>query len=285
MDVISLRDSVSSRWDYLLAVSMLAGIIMCKIVYEVTGLVSLLLFKGYSGLSKAHKIEWKNRGFSTFHAFVVTIAAFYLVLFSDLFVDGSSDVSIVKRNSTLSNTILGISIGYFVTDLSMILWLFPALGGLEYLSHNSLAQVLHHGLSMFSILLSLISGEGQIYILMVLFSECTTPLVNLRWYLDLAGQKGSKLYMFNGSAMFLSWLVLFTLLGNTMFLVGRIFLFIYLFVHMFLHFDEVKEIFPLGFYSLFAVPPVLSVMNAYWFWKILKGLIKTLSKARHSHSQ
>ncbi|XP_026424152.1 transmembrane protein 56-like [Papaver somniferum] len=265
MDVISLRDSVSSRWDYLLAVSMLAGIIMCKIVYEVTGLVSLLLFKGYSGLSKAHKIEWKNRGFSTFHAFVVTIAAFYLVLFSDLFVDGSSDVSIVKRNSTLSNTILGISIGYFVTDLSMILWLFPALGGLEY--------VLHHGLSMFSILLSLISGEGQIYILMVLFSECTTPLVNLRWYLDLAGQKGSKLYMFNGSAMFLSWLV------------GRIFLFIYLFVHMFLHFDEVKEIFPLGFYSLFAVPPVLSVMNAYWFWKILKGLIKTLSKARHSHSQ
>lgn len=37
-------------------------------------------------------------------------------------------------------------------------------------------------------------------------------------YLDLAGQKGSKLYMFNRIAMFLSWLVLFTLLGNTMFL-------------------------------------------------------------------
>lgn len=30
------------------------------------------------------------------------------------------------------------------------------------------------------------------------------------------------------------------------------------------------------------VPPVLAMMNAFWFWKIAKGLIKTLSKARHS---
>jgi len=27
-----------------------------------------------------------------------------------------------------------ISIGYFLTDLAMILWNFPALGGLEYVS-------------------------------------------------------------------------------------------------------------------------------------------------------
>ncbi|KAI3910250.1 hypothetical protein MKW92_041928 [Papaver armeniacum] len=220
MDVISLRDSVTSRWDYLLAVSMVAGIIMCKIVYEITGLVSLLL------------------GFSTFHAFVVTIAAFYLVLFSDLFVDGSSDVSIVKRNSTLSNTILGVYLNLDTSsmDLSMILWLFPALGGLEYVS--SASWTLH-----VSILLSLISGEGQIYILMVLFSECTTPLVNLRWYLDLAGQKDSKLYMFNGIAMFC---------------LGWIFLFIYLFV----------TYFSIGLLQLvLRFHQFLSVMNAYWFWK------------------
>ncbi|RVW56393.1 hypothetical protein CK203_072595 [Vitis vinifera] len=55
-----------------------------------------------------------------------------------------------------------------------------------------------------------------------------------------------------------------------------------LFYHMIIHFDEVKKIFPLGFYSLLMVPPVLAMMNAFWFWKIAKGLIKTLSKARHS---
>ncbi|KAK1263171.1 hypothetical protein QJS04_geneDACA021711 [Acorus gramineus] len=102
----------------------------------------------------------------------------------------------------------------------MILWHFPALGGKEYL--------LHHGLSMYSIFLSLISGNGQFYILMVLFTESTTPFVNLRWYLDLARKKNSKLYILNGIALFLGWLV-------TLFV---IFLFIFLFVvcHFFVYF-------------------------------------------------
>ncbi|KAE9463688.1 hypothetical protein C3L33_04423, partial [Rhododendron williamsianum] len=95
-----------------------------------------------------------------------------------------------------------ISLGYFLSDLAMIVWQFPALGGLEF--------VLHHGLSMFSIFLSLVSSQAQVYILMVLFTESTTPFINLRWYLDVAGQKNSKLYTFNGVALFLMWLVMST---------------------------------------------------------------------------
>ncbi|CAA2954946.1 transmembrane 56-B-like [Olea europaea subsp. europaea] len=144
----------------------------------------------------------------------------------------------------------------------MIIYNFPALGGMEY--------VLHHGLSMFSIIQSLLSGQALIYILMVLFSESTTPFVNLRWYLDVAGQKLSKLYIFNGVALFLGWLV------------ARILLFVYFFYHMFIHFDQVKEVYPLGFYSLLTVSPVLSLMNIFWFWKIAKGLVKTLKKAGHN---
>lgn len=44
-----------------------------------------------------------------------------------------------------------------------------------------LAQVVHHGLSLYSFSLALLSGQGHLYILMVLFSEITTPFVNLRW--------------------------------------------------------------------------------------------------------
>ncbi|GFY99471.1 TRAM, LAG1 and CLN8 (TLC) lipid-sensing domain containing protein [Actinidia rufa] len=111
---------------------------------------------------------------------------------------------ILNAIHTLTETILAqatqklISIGYFLSDLAMIFWTFPALGGMEY--------VLHHGLSMFSIFLSLVSGQGQVYILMVLFTESTTPFVNLRWYLDIAGQKNSKLYVCNGVALFFGWL-------------------------------------------------------------------------------
>uniref|UniRef100_A0A5B7A0U1 Putative transmembrane protein 56 n=1 Tax=Davidia involucrata TaxID=16924 RepID=A0A5B7A0U1_DAVIN len=242
--------------------SVFAGIVMCKIVYQLTGVVSPLFFKGYTKLNNLEKLEWNNRGFSTFHALIVAVVSLYLVLLSDLFVDGSHDELIINRTSVLADTILGISIGYFLLDLAMIVWNFPALGGMEY--------VLHHGLSMFSIFLSLVSGQGQIYILMVLFSEITTPFVNFRWYLDVAGQKNSNIYICNGVALFLGWLV------------ARILLFIFLFHHMFVHFDQVKEVFPLGFYSLLVVPPVLSIMNLFWFWKITKGMIKTLLKAKHS---
>jgi hypothetical protein len=47
---------------------------------------------------------------------------------------------------------------------------------------------------------------------------------------------------------------------------------------------QVKSIFPLGFYSVPAVPSAVAVMNVLWFWKILKGMVKTLSK-RKQHSE
>lgn len=243
-------------------VSILLGIIMCKIVYEITGLISREYFKGYNRLSKPIKIEWNNRGFSTVHSILVAAVSFYLLVLSELFKESTAIVSIVHRKSLWSDSLLGISIGYFLTDLGMILWYFPALGGMEY--------VLHHALSMYAIILSLISGEAQYYILMVLFSEITTPFVNLRWYLDVYGQKSSMLYICNGVALFLGWLA------------ARILLFIFFFTHIYLHFDQVRTIFPLGFYSILSVPPLIAVMNAFWFLKIFKGMVKTFSKKRHA---
>ncbi|XP_035540869.1 TLC domain-containing protein 4-B-like isoform X2 [Juglans regia] len=236
-DFLSSAGHVSQTKGYHWVASVVSGVVVCITVYKLTGIISLLCFKGYGKLSNAQKVEWNNRGFSTFHALVVAFVSLYLLLLSDTFDENSRGDLIVTRTSTLSDTLLG---------------------------------VLHHGLSMFSIILALISGQAQFYILMVLFSESTTPFVNLRWYLDIACQKDSNLYIYNGVALFLGWLV------------ARILLFIFFFSHMFIHFDQVKKVFPLGFYSLLVVPPVLATMNLYWFWKISKGLIRTLSKARHS---
>ncbi|XP_073269304.1 uncharacterized protein [Primulina huaijiensis] len=216
--------------------SVFVGILMCKIVYELTGVVSSLFIKGYPKLDSKQKLEWNNRGFSTFHAIVVAAGSLYLLVVSDLFVD-TQDELMISRTSNLSDTIMG---------------------------------VVHHGLSMYSIIQSLLSGQAQVYILMVLFTESTTPFVNLRWYLDVAGLKNSKLYTYNGVSLFFGWLV------------ARIISFMYFFYHMFMHFDQVKKVFPVGFYSLLVVPPVLAMMNLFWFWKIARGLIKTLNKARHS---
>ncbi|KAJ6952174.1 TLC domain-containing protein 4-B isoform X3 [Populus alba x Populus x berolinensis] len=117
--------------------SVLSGIIACRIVYKLTAFVSRLHFKGYGKLTDAQKVEWNNRGFSTFHALFVASASLYLLLLSGLFYEDSRDELVVNRTSTLSNSTLGISIGYFLSDLAMILFHFPALGGLEYVSIKS----------------------------------------------------------------------------------------------------------------------------------------------------
>ncbi|CAI0431397.1 unnamed protein product [Linum tenue] len=279
---------VDNATSHLLA-SAFVGIIMCRAVYILTGYVSVLCFKGYDKLSYKQKMEWNNRGFSTFHALFAASLSLYLLLYSDLFKEDPQDGLIINNYSFLSNSVLGISIGYFLTDLAMILWFYPVLGGLEYL--------LHHGLSLFSQFLAVISGCGQIYILMVLFTESTTPFVNLRWYLDVAGEKNSKLYMYNGVMLFFGWLVCFLNLVWCYYMLQ-----IYMLstgslglssrkdsaVHLLLC-PHVKTIFPLGLCTLLTVPPMLTMMNVFWFWKIAKGMVKTLSKSRqsqvHNHIQ
>lgn len=238
--------------------SVTLGIIGCRLVYKAMQALSPMYFSTYIKLSKMEKVEWDNRGFSTAHAVVVSVVAGYLLFLSDFFRDDGPYGPMVFRSSIFSQAILGVSIGYFLSDLAMILWFYPALGGKEY--------VLHHLLSMSALAMSLYSAHGNFYLYVVLFSEVTTPFVNLRWYLSMAGMKNSTAYVFNGFLLFFGWLI------------ARVLLFIYLFVHIYLHYDQVKEVFAVGFYYLFIAPPSLAVMNLVWFYKISRGLLRTLSK-------
>ncbi|XP_047060350.1 TLC domain-containing protein 4-like [Lolium rigidum] len=249
--------------EYLLADSyvsytaVLGGILICKMVYDITHLVSSFYYKSYASLTKAQKLEWNNRGISTVHAIFITYMSVYLVFFSHLFSD-HLDGPITSRNSNLSNFTLGVSVGYFITDIAMIFWVYPSLGGMEY--------VLHHILSLISIVYSIYSGEGQLYTYMVLISEATTPGINLRWFLDTAGLKKSKAYLVNGVWMVVAWLV------------ARILLFIYLFYHIYFHYDQVMQMKTFSCLLVFGVPTVLLIMNTVWFAKILRGLKKTMAK-------
>lgn len=238
--------------------SVTLGIVGCRLVYKAMQALSPFYFSTYMKLSKMEKVEWDNRGFSTVHAVVVSAAAGRLLFLSNFFQDDAPLGPVVFRSSIFSQLFLGVSIGYFMSDLAMILHFYPALGGKEY--------VLHHLLSMSAMAMSLYSTQGNFYLYVVLFSEITTPMVNLRWYLSLAGMKNSRAYVFNGVLLFFGWLV------------ARVLLFIYFFVHIYLHYDQVKEVFAVGFYYLFIAPPGLAVMNVVWFFKIVRGLARTLSK-------
>ncbi|KAG8659875.1 TLC domain-containing protein 4-B isoform X1 [Manihot esculenta] len=251
--------------EYLLAdsfipyTSIIVGISACKMVYDLTQLFSLVYFKSYSNLTKMQRVEWNNRAISTVHAIFITVISLYLVFCSDLYSDHRAELMIFQASS-LSTFALGVSVGYFIVDLGMIIWFYPSLGGMEY--------VIHHFISMVAVAYAMLIGEGQLYIYMVLISETTTPGVNLRWYLDTAGMKRSRAYLINGVVIFFAWLV------------ARILLFMYFFYHVYLHYDQVKQLDNFGKVLILTVPLVLSVMNIMWFWKIIKGLKKTLAK-RH----
>ncbi|BAT88806.1 hypothetical protein VIGAN_05242000 [Vigna angularis var. angularis] len=218
--------------EYLLAdslipyTSVISGMLACKMVFDLTQFLGSNYFKIHSNFSKVQRIEWNNRAVSTTHAIFITTISLYLVFCSSLFRDNPSSELITVRRSTLSTFALGVSVGYFISDLGSILWFFPSLGGYEY--------VIHHLLSLVAVAYSMLSGEGQLYTFMVLISETTTPGINLRWYLDVAGMKKSKAYLINGVVIFISWLV------------ARILLFIYMFYHVYLHFDQVRIVPPLN---------------------------------------
>ncbi|KAK9133914.1 hypothetical protein Scep_013442 [Stephania cephalantha] len=239
--------------------SVLGGIFACKTAYELTQLISSFYFKSYAGLTKMQRFEWNNRGMSTLHAIFITAMSLYLVFFSELYSDQQFGL-VPFRSSPLSTFALGVSVGYFLTDLGMIIWLYPSLGGMEY--------VVHHSLSLIAVAYSMLSGEGQLYTYMVLISEATTAGVNLRWYLDTAGMKRSSAYLINGVVMFFAWLI------------ARILLFVYLFYHVYLHYDQIQQMHTFGILLVFVVPCALSIMNLMWFGKILKGLKKTLAKSQ-----
>ncbi|XP_073299829.1 uncharacterized protein [Primulina huaijiensis] len=250
--------------NYLLAdplvpyTAVLAGILVFKLVYDLTQLISSFYFRTYNGLTKIQRTEWNNRGVSTLHAILISTASLYFVFWSDLFSDDLSTGLIILRNSTLSTVTLGVSVGYFISDLGMICWLYPSLGGVEY--------IVHHSLSGIAVAYSMFTGEGQLYTFMVLISEVTTPEINMRWYLDIAGLKKSNAYLINGIVIFFAWLV------------ARILLFVFMFYHVYLHHDQVMQMHIIGFLLVHGVPSALAIMNLMWFGKIINGLKKTIAK-------
>ncbi|KAH9621527.1 hypothetical protein KSS87_002893 [Heliosperma pusillum] len=258
--VIQLLKEYPSAYPWIPCTSVLCGILACKLVYDSSQLLSAMCFKHYASLPRMKQVEWDNRVISTLHAVFVAALSIYLAFWSDLYADDEQRGSVLFRSSAFSTFVLGVSVGYFISDISMILWFYPALGGLEY--------VLHHLLSMAALVYAILTGEGQIYTFLALLSELTTPGINLRWYLDAVGMKKSRAYVANGVAVFLTWLV------------ARIILFMYVFYHIYTHFDQIKQLSTLGYYLMLVSPCVLGVLNLMWFVKITKGMLKTLAAKR-----
>ena len=138
-----------------------------------------------------------------------------------------------------------------------------------YYPHSTLAMEIHHIAALISVAISAFSGQGHSFVLLILSTEVTTPLVNARWLLDKAGLKQHRLYIINGLTMMAMW-----------FLVRICFLTFYFFPLLFRHASEFLLL--NGFYRtlLLVEPPLFTALNLYWFDKMVKGAVRLLNQKK-----
>lgn len=215
----------------------------------------------YSTLNARDKIDWDSRVSSTLHAMAISALAAYLILWSDTFADKSSvsepwKDAPLKRHTQISSAALGLSVGYFILDIALIVRHFPWMGGPEMLTH--------HIAAFLSVALASFTGQAHLYTLLLLSTELTTPFVNARWYFDQLGWRSAPIYTVNGVCLFATWLL------------ARIVLFLWFFKHMWEHRSDISDLRTDVMVLILTVPPLLFVLNVFWFGKIVRGLVKLL---------
>lgn len=91
--------------------------------------------------------------------------------------------------------------------------------------------------------------------------------------LSLQGWRSARIYTVNGVCLFASWLC------------ARIILFLWFFKHMWQHRSQIADLRTDVTILVLTVPPLLFVLNVFWFGKIVRGLMKLLrgqlAKVRH----
>ena len=243
----------------------------------------------YASLPRHHKLDLDSRLGSNVHAVASTVLAVVCVLSlwsvetsSSLLPSSSSTSSasaaatathppLALRTSALSFAALGVSLGYFAADLALVLRHSPALGGPEVVGH--------HAAALASLLVAALTGHGHAHTLALLVSECTTPFVNARVYLERAGPawKRSRTYAANGVAMLVVWAV------------GRVGLFAAFFAHLAAFPGAgaagVLAMAPAARALIAVVPPLLAALNAYWFCLIARGAWRTVTRRRTAEAE
>ncbi|KAL9650834.1 hypothetical protein ABK040_001884 [Willaertia magna] len=198
--------------------------------------------------------EWNSRVVSNIHAIITSIVSLYCLMtvyWSDHNEDKST--SLLSRKSNACFFLLSYSVGYFIYDLIIVITNYPHLGGIE--------TVLHHSVSIIALLSSSVWEECIVILVYMELTEISTPFVNQRYFFSLTDMRSSKLYVYNGLAMWLSFGIV------------RISLCFYL---PYLFWTESKTMctYPLGWIiGIQVLFCTISGLNIYWFYKITTGLI------------
>ena len=244
----------------------LASTLAWAAAYAAASALSHRLSPTYRALgTAAARAGWDSRLTSTAHALLIVALA--CVGGAQLLLDGGGGPGgegsphyppgtlLTQRATPLTRAALGMSAGYFLTDLALILR-HPGLGGGP--------MVAHHVAALAALAVGGGRDEGHLYTLALMLAEATTPLVNARYFLDATGRRGHWAYLVNGLALTAAWAVV------------RVAGFAVFFVHLATHWDQVRALSPACQALLATVPALFGGLNLWWFGLLLRGAAKVL---------
>lgn len=237
------------------------GFYSCVFAFLVArhGASAVVAGRAYGALDEAGRRAWDARVPSTLHALFATCCSVLLLgLRPDL---GPPDALTPSRGSTFA---LAASAGYFAYDLTDLL--ASERAGAEA---GRAAILVHHVVALVAEAQAIRTGQGHTVGLLLLATELTTPFLNLRWWLHAAGLSGSFVYALNGVLGMLAWGL------------GRLGLCALCVAYVRAHWHRVlAECTPLSIASVVVLPGVLTVLNLFWFAKLVRAAYRHARAAR-----
>ena len=246
--------------DYVITPVTISSLISTLIsFYILSPVLSKKFFQQYNSFTKDKKIYWNGRPCSTIHAVVVCTV---IVI---TFLDGSIlNDDILHSKCKLGFLAIQVSAGYFIGDFIIIM--------LHNSLHSDKLMILHHISSFISVFLGLLfEGRWMMLILLHLFSELSTPFVNLHWLLiETKTPKKSWIFIFDAFGLtitfFISRIFALPLLVNTLSLC--------VIKQLDPSVDYHPPIFLIALVVVFAT--IQHCLNIFWSYKVARGFLNFL---------
>ncbi|CAF1175538.1 unnamed protein product [Rotaria sordida] len=216
-------------------------------------ILSNLLIKDYKMFTLAQKIDWSTRINSSINSLTVGIICIYMMI-----ADHGLEANPLLYKSYLLKTNLSIVIGYLLSD--------TAISMIHYKKIGDPFSMAHHLVSVYAFSYVLTLNVMPYFANFRLLAELSTPLVNIRWFLDtLKFSKTSKAFVFNGILMTLVFFFVRILAMPIYWWKVYTVAITPLWIHMG-HFRFV----------LIFVCTILDIINLYWFSKMVLGCLRIM---------
>jgi len=154
------------------------------------------LRKWYEKEDWEKKLDWDARATATLHAALIFLICFVAIITDTDFV-GSN----IYSTSPIASVGLQLSNGYFLSDLIICYKLR------KYYGNQTIAFYFHHFISLGGILQTLKGGSAMWFTCLRLWTELSTPFVNLSFMFELFDLQGTSLYRRNKHIAYWSFIL------------------------------------------------------------------------------